>query len=255
MVHSSERPSADGDASRPSRLGPRLAQLLSALLGITALLAFVLFLFTGPWQLLVLFSDTTAVLAFDACLSAAFFAQHSGMIRRSFKAWFENRVPEYYHGASYSIVAAICLYCVVLFWQVSEPVLVTANDPVRLAMRALFLAALGGIIWSNLALRSIDVFGLQALRCHLRGTSPPVATLTERGPYRWVRHPQYFFILVMIWSYPDLTADRLLFNVLWSAWIVAGTLMEERDLAVTLGDRYREYQSRVPMLIPWRVPR
>jgi len=116
-------------------------------------------------------------------------------------------------------------------------------------------AALGGIIWSNLALRSIDVFGLQALRCHLRGTSPPAATLTERGPYRWVRHPQYFFILVMIWSYPDLTADRLLFNVLWSTWIVAGTLMEERDLAVTLGDRYREYQLRVPMLIPWRVPR
>ena len=254
MVHSSERPSADGDASRPSRLGPRLAQVLSALLGITALLAFVLFLFTGPWQLLVLYRDTTAVLAFDACLSAAFFAQHSGMIRRSFKAWFENRAPEYYHGAIYSIAAAICLYCVVLFWQVSEPVLVTANDSMRLATRALFLAALGGIIWSNLALRSVDVFGLQALRCHLRGTSPPAVTLTERGPYRWVRHPQYFFILVMIWSYPDLTADRLLFNVLWSTWIVAGTLMEERDLAVTLGDRYREYQSRVPMLIPWRVP-
>jgi len=79
MVHSSERPSGDGDASRPSRHGPRLAQVLSALLGITALLAFVLFLFTGPWQLLVLYRDTTAVLAFDACLSAAFFAQHSGI--------------------------------------------------------------------------------------------------------------------------------------------------------------------------------
>ena len=134
MVHSSEKPSADGDASRPSRRGPRLAQVLSALLGITALLAFVFFLFTGPWQLLVLYRDTTAVLAFDTCLSAAFFAQHSGMIRRSFKAWFENLAPEYYHGAIYSIAAAICLYCVVLFWQVSEPVLVTANDSVRLAL-------------------------------------------------------------------------------------------------------------------------
>src|SRR5210317_2271426 len=114
MVHSSERPSADGDASRPSRLGPRLVQLLSALLGSTSLLAFVLFVFTGPWQLLVLDRDTTAILVFDACLSAAFFAQHSGMIRRSFKAWFENRVPEYYHGAIYSLPAAICLYCLVL---------------------------------------------------------------------------------------------------------------------------------------------
>ena len=55
----------------------------------------------------------------------------------------------------------------------------------------------------------------------------------------------------MIWSFPDLTADRLLFNVLWSTWIVVGTLLEERDLAVTLGQQYKEYQSRVPMLIPW----
>jgi protein-S-isoprenylcysteine O-methyltransferase Ste14 len=255
MDHSSAGPSGDGDKSRPSRLGPQLARVLSALFGITALVAFIVFLFTGPWHHLVLYRDTAAVLAFDASLSAAFFAQHSGMIRRSFKAWFAGLAPEYYHGAIYSIAAGICLYCVMLFWQVSEPVLLTVNEPLRLAMRALFLAALGGIVWSNLALRSFDVFGLRAISCHLRGTSDPVASLTERGPYRWVRHPQYFFILVMIWSYPGLTADRLLFNVLWSAWIVVGTLLEERDLVVTLGDRYREYQSRVPMLIPWRVPR
>ena len=71
--------------------------------------------------------------------------------------------------------------------------LLTANEPLRLAMRALFLAALGGIIWSNLALRSLDAFGLQALQDHMRGRSAPAACLTERGPYRWVRHPQYFF--------------------------------------------------------------
>jgi len=59
----------------------------------------------------------------------------------------------------------------------------------------------------------------------------------------------------MIWSYPDLTADRLLFNVLWSAWIAVGTLLEERDLTVTLGQQYKDYQSRVPMLIPCRAPR
>ena len=73
MVHSSERPSGDGDASRPSRHGPRFAQVLSALLGITALLAFVLFLFTGPWQLLVLYRDTIAVLVFDIGSCAADF--------------------------------------------------------------------------------------------------------------------------------------------------------------------------------------
>ena len=244
-------PGNDSNNARPFRPGLYLVLLLSAVTGSTALIAFTCFLFTGPWHELVLYRDTGAVLAFDLSLSAVFFAQHSGMIRNSFKTWFGRLTPEYYHGAIYSIASGICLYCVILFWQVSEQAIVTANDPVRLGMRVCFMTALGGIVWSNLVLHSFDSFGLRAIRYHLRGKAQPVTSFTERGPYRWVRHPQYFCVLVMIWCYPDLTADRLLFNVLWSTWIAVGTLLEERDLTATLGHQYTEYQSRVPMLIPW----
>jgi len=253
MDQAGKRPPGDRDDALPFRPGPRLALILSATIGSTALLAFTVFLYTGPWHPLVFYQDTGAVLAFDACLSAAFFAQHSGMIRNSFKAWFGRLAPEYYHGAIFSIASGICLYGVILLWQVSAQSVLVAGEALQFGLRALFLAALGGIVWSNLALRSFDSFGLRAIRRHLRGKSPPAVAFMERGPYQWVRHPQYFCVLVMIWSYPDLTADRLLFNVLWSAWIVVGTLLEERDLVVTFGDHYREYQSRVPMLIPWRA--
>ena len=255
MDHSSKRPPDDRDGPRPFRLVAHLARILSAAIGSTALIAFTVFLFTGPWHRWMLYQDTGAVLAFDLCLSMVFFVQHSGMIRNSFKAWFGRFAPEYYHGALFSIASGICLYGVIIFWQASEHTLVTANDPLRLGLRALFLAALAAIIWSNLVLHSFDSFGLRAIGSHLRGKSLPVAEFTERGPYRWVRHPQYFCVLVMIWSYPDLTADRLLFNILWSVWVVVGTRLEERDLTATFGDQYREYQSRVPMLIPGRVPR
>ncbi|MFO7695189.1 MAG: hypothetical protein R6V57_19050 [Vicinamibacterales bacterium] len=57
------------------------------------------------------------------------------------------------------------------------------------------------------------------------------------------------------------TADRLVMmaaglplSLLWSAWIVAGTLLEERDLVADFGDVYRRYQRQVPMLFPWRGP-
>jgi hypothetical protein len=255
MEHSTGRPPNDHKDARAFRLGTHLVLILSATIGISALIAFIIFLFTGPWKLLILYKDTRAVLAFDACLSMAFFVQHSGMIRRSFQAWFGRFAPEYYHGATFSIVSGICLYCITVFWQASELTLVAASDALQAGMRALFVAALGGIVWSNLVLHSFDIFGLRAIRCHLRGTAKPATSFTERGPYRWVRHPQYFCILVMIWSQPDLTADRLLFNVLWSTWIAVGTILEERDLTVTIGQQYQEYQSRVPMLIPWRVPR
>ena len=58
----------------------------------------------------------------------------------------------------------------------------------------------------------------------------------------------------MIWSYPDLTADRLLFNVLFTGWIIVGSVLEERDLVENYGEDYRSYQRRVPMLIPYRKP-
>ena len=74
--------------------------------------------------------------------------------------------------------------------------------------------------------------------------------ITVAGPYRWVRHPLYLFMILMIWSCPDLASDRLLFNLLWTVWIVIGSYFEEIDLVVEFGDAYREYQKNVPMLVP-----
>jgi len=68
-----------------------------------------------------------------------------------------------------------------------------------------------------MALGSFDTFGLRPILDRLRGMDSPPLPFTVRGPYRWVRHLLYSFCLLMIWSCPDLTADRLLFNVFWTA--------------------------------------
>jgi hypothetical protein len=47
---------------------------------------------------------------------------------------------------------------------------------------------------------------------------------------------------------------RLELAVLWTAWILVATLLEERDLVTDFGEAYRQYCKRVPMLIPWRGP-
>jgi len=75
-----------------------------------------------------------------------------------------------------------------------------------------------------------------------------------RGAYRWVRHPLYLGVLLLLWAPLDLGLDRLLAATLWTAWIVAGTVLEERDLVAELGEPYRAYQRAVPMLLPWRRP-
>lgn len=69
-----------------------------------------------------------------------------------------------------------------------------------------------------------------------------------------MRHPLYACILALLWLRPEMMADGLLLSILWSGWIVAGTVLEERDLVADFGDEYRRYQQQVPMLVPWRGP-
>ncbi len=117
-------------------------------------------------------------------------------------------------------------------------------------MRSFFFLSLLGMGWSLWALRSVDMLGLDPIIKHLWARPSPSKPFAIRGPYRWVRHPLYFFMIVLFWSCPILTTDRLLFNILWTTWVVVGTIFEERDLAEDFGDAYRAYQARVPMLLP-----
>ncbi len=196
----------------------------------------------------------SAVLVWDAALSFAFFIQHSGMVRRPFRARLARSVPTRYQGAVYSIASGVVLTLVVVLWQRSEIHLLVLRGLPFLILRALSASAVAVFFWSAYALRGFDLLGLGPIRAHLRGRSYRPATFVVRGPYRWVRHPLYSCVIVLIWSSPDLTADRLLLNVLWTAWICAGAQWEERDLVAEFGETYREYRQRVPMLVPWRGP-
>lgn len=227
--------------------------VLSAGLGGVSMLAFTLFLFAGAPSVIQLELGLRDVLASDACLSLLFFVIHSGMVRQSSRRWLARFVPEHYLGAIYSSISGIVLLLVVLLWQETQHVIATATGVWWWAMRILFFLAMAVLIWGTLSLKGFDPFGLRPIQRRSRPGVSPSSDLEVRGPYRWVRHPLYACVLLMIWSYPYLTVDRLLFNVLWTLWIVIGSVLEERDLVSAFGDRYRVYQHNVPMLIPRRI--
>lgn len=226
---------------------------LAYMVGGGSLILFAVFCYAGPLHLVVLGFDERGALFFDAFLSMAFFIQHSGMVRRSFRRYLSRFVPEAYVSSIYTISSGLALLAVILFWQETSGMIGTAKDGLRLLLRAIFALSIGGFYWGTAALGFFDPFGVKAILNLLQGRKVKEMPLSIKGPYRFVRHPLYFFVLVMIWSGPDLTFDRLLFNVLWSLWIYIGAILEERDLAADFGDAYRQYKQRVPMLIPWRI--
>jgi len=234
-----------------SKYTPYIMIGLARIFGGMSLLIFMIFLFVGSLSLLDMHLDESGVLWLDAGLSLLFFIQHSGMIRKPFRRWLARFIPEEYTGAIYAIASGIVLLLVILLWQTSTQTVVTLSGLLRWSLRAVFFLSLFGFYWGVKALRVFDPFGLRPILNRLRGRNPMPMPITVAGPYRWVRHPLYLFMILMIWSCPDLTSDRLLFNLLWTVWMVVGSYFEEIDLIAEFGDAYREYQKRVPMLVPF----
>ncbi len=228
--------------------------ILSYVLGGGSLILFGVFLIIGPFSIIRLNTSEAQGLIWDGFLSLLFFTQHSGMIRASFRNRLSSVTPRHFHPAIYSIVSGIVLIVVVLLWQTSRTVLFEIQGPLRLLPRTICLLGIIGFIWGVRALGAFDPFGLTPIGAHLRGKQLRSLDLSVRGPYFWVRHPLYFFMLVIIWSVPGMNSDRLLFNAVWTLWIIIGSYFEEKDLVAEFGEKYRLYQKTVPMLLPWRGP-
>jgi protein-S-isoprenylcysteine O-methyltransferase Ste14 len=228
---------------------------MAILLGGGSLLLFGVFLVVGPIATVRFDVSEHQALLWDGLLSILFFIQHSGMIRTSFRTWLSSIIPSHYHPATYAIASGIALTAAVLLWQASQTVLYQAEGLLRWLARSISLFAVVGFSWGVRALGKFDAFGTGPIKAYLRGRPLQAPNVVVRGPYLWVRHPLYFFMLVLIWSFPDVSLDRLLFNVLWTLWTVLGAYLEEKDLVAEFGDQYRHYQKTVPMLFPWRFPR
>jgi protein-S-isoprenylcysteine O-methyltransferase Ste14 len=228
--------------------------VLAVLVGGGSLLLFAAFLILGPAGVIRLNLSESRALVGDGILCALFFVQHSAMIRQSFRTRLSAFIPPYCHPAVYAIDSGVALTAVVILWQRSPTTLFALEGPLRWLPRVFSALAIGGFIWGVRALRVFDPFGRIALTAHLRGRPLAALPLTLRGPYLWVRHPLYSCMVVLIWSVPELSLDRLLFAVLWTVWIILGARLEERDLVAEFGDRYHRYQQTVPMLVPWRGP-
>lgn len=123
-----------------------------------------------------------------------------------------------------------------------------------------------GLAWLWLGAREVGVLrlaGITTLLGALHDASPPEppaaqgpergddGTLTTGGPFRYSRHPLNLSPLPLFWLTPHMTTRRLAFNVVATAYLVLGSMHEERRLRAQYGDEYEAYRrSGVPFYLP-----
>ncbi|HTT68521.1 MAG TPA: methyltransferase [Gemmatimonadales bacterium] len=136
------------------------------------------------------------------------------------------------------------------------------------AFAAVVAAILILLFTGNLLSRSPVVIVLQvaalAVAAWARRSFPPATfsvtaeprggAVIEKGPYRWVRHPQYSAVLILIWAgvLSHLSALSLAVGVVVAVVASLRIVCEERQLVETLPG-YADYARRTRRLIPFVI--
>jgi len=184
---------------------------------------------------------TAAALLVDGALFAVFAGHHSLLAREAVKRGL-SFIPSHLIRSLYVWTASVLLFAVCVWWRPIGGSVYRVAWPGAIAFAAVQIA---GIWLSARSVGAINALELAGIRPPRR----PDGGLQTSGPYRVVRHPLYLGWMLFVFGAANMTADRLAFATISSAYLVAAVPWEERSLRKSFGNAYANYARTVR----WRI--
>lgn len=195
--------------------------------------------------------DMLPALVINMALLSVFAVQHSVMARPGFKKVWTRIVPESIERSTYVLLSSLALILIFAYWQPMPNIIWDlSGTPAGLLLYGLFWLGWGMVLVSTFLINHFNLFGLQQVYQRLRNQPQPTLNFVTPLLYKLVRHPIMLGFIIAFWATPAMSMGHLLFAIVTTAYTVVGVLFEEHDLVAELGADYRDYQKRVPMLVP-----
>ena len=128
-------------------------------------------------------------------------------------------------------------------WSVQSPVLAGV-------LVTLFWLGWGLVLLASFMISHFELFGVKQPFDTLHQPKPVNNAFRTPALYKLVRHPLYLGFLIAFWVTPEMSVGHLVFALTSTVYILIGTQLEEKDLVELFGDKYRDYQKSVGMLLP-----
>jgi protein-S-isoprenylcysteine O-methyltransferase Ste14 len=78
-------------------------------------------------------------------------------------------------------------------------------------------------------------------------------TLRIEGPYKYSRHPIYFFSIIFLMFRAEMSLFYLTMFISFTAYFYIGSYYEEKKLVRMFGDQYGDYQKKVSRIFPYKL--
>jgi protein-S-isoprenylcysteine O-methyltransferase Ste14 len=185
----------------------------------------------------------------------AYFIVHSLLASLAVKKWIAARWPDFMpaYRLAFNMIALVLLLPILwLMVALSWPTLWQWQGTSKWIANGLSVLAVLGFVWSLRYYDMQEFLGLKQWRGHVT-TAEDQESFQLSPLHRFVRHPWYFFAIILLWA-RDMNTAQFLTSVMASLYFTIGARLEERKLLVYHGERYRRYMERVPGLfpLPWK---
>jgi protein-S-isoprenylcysteine O-methyltransferase Ste14 len=184
---------------------------------------------------------------------AAWGALHSGMISIAARRCVERRAPRLaaWYRLAFNAVSVAAIVPVIAYQLSLEGSPVFAWPGAWVAAKyAMWLAAAALFVMGGRQYDMLRFVGLrQVLETESADGSSISRGLCKDGVLGFVRHPWYAATILVLWA-RNLDTVWLVAASVLTAYVIVGTILEERKLVLEFGDEYRRYQREVSMLFP-----
>lgn len=195
-------------------------------------------------------------LALLLCYWLAYFLLHSILASLGVKRLLAATRPALMPGYRLAFNILSLLLILPILWHIFQhpgPMLWRWQGASAWLANGIALLACLGFVRSLKYYDTQEFLGLRQLRAHTRSVEDQEHF--HLSPFhRYVRHPWYFFGLVLIWT-RDMNTAMLLSGAMMTLYFIIGSRLEEKKLLVYHGEIYRRYMERVPGLfpLPWKM--
>ncbi len=112
-----------------------------------------------------------------------------------------------------------------------------------------------GLFWASSFINLKEFIGLNQIKRYFQNTYD-AENLDEdhdliiKGPFKFSRHPIYFFTIIVLGFRPYMDLFYLIFFINIVIYFYVGSHYEEKNLIKKYGESYRKYKLSVPKIFP-----
>lgn len=180
---------------------------------------------------------------------------HSFLISFRFTKYLERLLKNYYawYRLFYVLFSFVLLVIVINYTsRFDNRIIIEWVSPWSVIRIILMWASLLIFFWAFFFnYDSLSFFGIrQILNFGKTKNINPSTEIKRNGLLGIIRHPMYLCLIIYLWCQTFRLAD-IIVNLILTAYVIIGTILEEKKLVLEFGDHYIKYQNEVPMLIPF----